>query len=148
MQSKINTAEFIELVEREIPGVADYQLTVEQLIAGKAVIRIPYKDMFLRPGGTISGPVQMALADLTMYAVVLSLIGRVELAVTTNLNCNFLRRPGQTDMIAEGKILKLGKRLAVGEVTLYSHGDPAPVAHVTSTYSIPPDHAPVNPFKN
>ena len=80
----------------------------------------------------------MALADLTMYAVVLSLIGRVELAVTTNLNCNFLRRPRPTDLIAHGKILKLGKRLAVGEVSLYSEGEAEPVAHVTCTYSIPP----------
>jgi acyl-coenzyme A thioesterase PaaI-like protein len=80
----------------------------------------------------------MALADLTMYAVVMSLIGRVELAVTTSLNCNFLRRPRPADLIAEGRILKLGKRLAVGEVSLYSEGSPEPVAHVTCTYSIPP----------
>ena len=80
----------------------------------------------------------MALADIVMYAVVLSLIGRVELAVTTNLTCNFLRRPRLADLVGHGQILKLGKRLAVGEVLLYSEGDPEPVAHVTCTYSIPP----------
>jgi acyl-coenzyme A thioesterase PaaI-like protein len=80
----------------------------------------------------------MGLADYTMYAVVLSLIGRVELAVTTNLNCNFLRRPTPGDLIADGRIIKLGKRLAYGEVTICSDGDADPVAHVTATYSIPP----------
>ncbi|MGB5050268.1 MAG: PaaI family thioesterase, partial [Caldilineaceae bacterium] len=67
-----------------------------------------------------------------------SLIGRVELAVTTNLTCNVLRRPKPVDLIGRGQILKLGKRLAVGEVLLYSEGNPEPVAHVTCTYSIPP----------
>jgi len=64
-------------------------------------------------------------------------LGRVELAVTTNLNINFLRRPAAVDVIAEARLLKLGKRLAVGEVELFSAGDPEMVAHVTATYSIP-----------
>ena len=106
--------------------------------AGHAIVRMPFKDDFLRPGGTVSGPIQMLLADMTMYAVVLSLIGKVEMTVTTNLNCNFLRRPKPADLIADGTILKLGKRLAVGEVKLFSQGEPEPVAHVTCTYSIPP----------
>ena len=80
----------------------------------------------------------MAIADATLYAVVLGMIGRVELAVTTSLNINFLRKPPQADIIAEGRILKLGQRLAVGEVMLFSEGVDEPVAHVTGTYSIPP----------
>ncbi len=80
----------------------------------------------------------MALADVTLYAVVLGMIGKVELAVTTSLNINFLRKPGQKDILAEGRILKLGQRLAVGEVLLYTEGEAEPVAHVTGTYSIPP----------
>ena len=91
----------------------------------------------VRPGGTVAGPALMALADVCMYAVVLGLIGRVELAVTTNLSINFLRKPEPRDLVAECRLLKLGKRLAVGEVTLLSDGMPEPVAHVTSTYSIP-----------
>jgi uncharacterized protein (TIGR00369 family) len=79
----------------------------------------------------------MLLADACMYAVVLSMIGKVELAVTTNLNINFLRKPNKTDLIAEGKIIKLGKRLAVLEVSIFSKDDI--VAHVTGTYSIPPE---------
>ena len=66
------------------------------------------------------------------------LIGQVEMAVTTNLTINFLRKPSQNDIMAEARILKLGKRLAVGEVTLFTVGEAEPVAHVTGTYSIPP----------
>ena len=92
----------------------------------------------LRPGGTISGPTLMALADCAMYVVLLSAIGPVALAVTTNLNINFLRKGvAGHDVIAEARLLKLGKRLAVGEVTLLSASSPDPIAHVTATYSIP-----------
>jgi len=80
----------------------------------------------------------MALADFVMWGVVMSLIGPVKLAVTTSLHINFLRRPGPGDLIARGRILKLGKRLAVGEVYLYTHEADDLVAHVTATYSIPP----------
>ena len=80
----------------------------------------------------------MAVADFTMYVAVLSAVGWVPLAVTTNLNINFLKKPGARDLLAEAKLIKLGKRLAVGEVALRSDGDDELVAHVTSTYSIPP----------
>ncbi len=138
--SRISQQEFEQLTGEHLPFVAQFDIQVERIEAGEAIVRIPFKEDFLRPGGTISGPVQIALADLVMYGVVMSLIGRVELAVTTNLNCNFLRRPPPADLIAHGKILKLGKRLAVGEVTLYSKGESEPVSHVTCTYSIPPNH--------
>jgi uncharacterized protein (TIGR00369 family) len=81
----------------------------------------------------------MALADFAMYVAVLAAIGPVPLAVTINLNINFLRRPAARDLIAEARLLKLGKRLATGEVIICSHGETEPVAHVTSTYSIPPE---------
>jgi len=80
----------------------------------------------------------MALADFAMYCAVLGAIGPVPLAVTINLNINFLRRPAQRDLLAEARLIKLGRRLAVGEVTICSDGDEEPVAHVTATYSIPP----------
>lgn len=102
-------------------------------------IRETYNEGMLRPGGTVSGPTLMALADVAMYVVLLSAIGPVGLAVTTNLNINFLSKaPAGHDLIAEGRLMKLGKRLAVGEVILCSAAGPEPVAHVTSTYSIPP----------
>jgi acyl-coenzyme A thioesterase PaaI-like protein len=76
-----------------------------------------------------------------MYVAVLAAIGPVPLAVTINLNINFLRKPGQRDLTAEARLLKLGQRLATGEVTIRSDGEDEPVAHVTSTYSIPPQSA-------
>lgn len=79
----------------------------------------------------------MSLADTAMYVVILAMIGEVPLAVTTNLNINFMRRPGPVDVIADARLLKLGKRLAVGDVSMYSDGDPEMVAHATLTYSIP-----------
>ncbi|MEO8318710.1 MAG: PaaI family thioesterase, partial [Bradyrhizobium sp.] len=102
------------------------------------LLRRRYSEAMLRPGGTVSGPTLMALADYAMYVVLLSAIGPIGLAVTTNLNINFLRKAqaGQ-DIVAEARILKLGKRLAVGEVNLLSGTSPDPVAHVTATYSIP-----------
>jgi len=112
---------------------------IEDVGPGTARLRLRYSDRNLRPGGTISGPAMMALADYAMYAVVLAHIGPVALAVTTNLSINFLRKPGPDDIVAEAKLLKLGRRLAVGDVLMWQEGLDGPVAHVTSTYSIPPD---------
>lgn len=122
----------------------EFQLDYEghisiETIGGKAArARFRVGKKHLRPGDTVSGPTLMALADVAMYAALLGEIGLVPLAVTTSLNINFLRKPAQHDVIGEAKLLKVGKRLAVGEVTLFSDGDPEPVAHVTCTYSIPP----------
>jgi uncharacterized protein (TIGR00369 family) len=93
----------------------------------------------LRPGGTVSGPAMMAVADTALYVAVLGEIGIVPLAVTTSLSINFLRKPvANKDIVAVCKLMKLGKSLAVGEVSLYSEGSTAPVAHAVGTYSIPP----------
>jgi acyl-coenzyme A thioesterase PaaI-like protein len=93
----------------------------------------------LRPGGTVSGPVMMAVADVALYAAILGEIGIVPLAVTTNLNINFLRKPSaDRDIIGICKLIKVGRTLATGDVYLYSEGDDRPVAHAVGTYSIPP----------
>jgi uncharacterized protein (TIGR00369 family) len=113
-------------------------LSIEAVWNGGGRVRQAYSDGSVRPGGTISGPTMMALADFAMYVAVLAAIGPVPLAVTTNLNINFLRKPARCDLVAEARLLKLGKRLAVGEVTIRSDGETEPVAHATSTYSIPP----------
>ena len=134
----ITIHELESLTREMLPFAGDYGFKVEQLGGGKATVRAPYTESFLRPGGTISGPVMMGLADYALYAAILSRIGRVELAVTTNLTANFLRRPEPGDLLAEASVIKLGKRLAIGEVELYVDGDEEMVAHVTSTYSIPP----------
>jgi uncharacterized protein (TIGR00369 family) len=96
----------------------------------------------LRPGGVVSGPTIMTLADACMFAVVLSAIGKVKLAVTTSFSINFLYRASPADLLAEGTMLRLGKRLAVMQVTVHSEGHEEPVAHATGTYSIPPNRAP------
>lgn len=115
----------------------EQQYFVESVALNSARLRLKFHDRHLRPGGTFSGPSIMALGDLTMWVMVLAHIGRVESAVTTSLNVNFLNRPGQVDLIAQGRLLKLGRRLAIGEVSLYSDGQEDPVAHITATYSIP-----------
>lgn len=128
-----------ELLLKEFPQ-AFYPgcgLSIERVGHGDIRVRRAFHADHLRPGGTISGPTMMELADFAMYVAVLSAIGAQPLAVTTNLNINFLRKPAQADLIAEARLMKVGKRLAVGEVTIYSDGLEQPVAHVTSTYSIP-----------
>jgi len=112
---------------------------IDELREGYLKIRMPVTEYNLRPGGTVSGPTLMALADTGMYYLVLAMIGPVALALTTNLNIDFLRAPKPADIIAETEMLKLGRRLAVGRVTIYSEGSDAPVAHATVTYSIPPE---------
>lgn len=112
--------------------------TVEQVGRLSATVRHPVGFGELRPGGTVSGPVLMAAADLALYVAILGTIGIVPLTVTTSLNINFLRKPAaDRDIIAVCTLLKVGKTLAVGEVALFSEGNPEPVAHAVGTYSIP-----------
>ncbi len=92
----------------------------------------------LRPGGTVAGPVLMTVADVALYVAILGEIGIVPLTVTTSLNINFLRKPAaDKSIIGVCKLIKVGKTLAVGEVSLYSEGNPQPVAHAVGTYAIP-----------
>lgn len=116
-------------------------VAIEAVGYGTCRLRLVYHPRHVRPGGTLSGPAMMMLADLALYVAVLSVAGRVALAVTTNLSINFLRKPDKADLIAECRLLKAGKRLCVGEVTLFSEAGDEPVAHVTGTYSIPPGAA-------
>ncbi len=115
--------------------------TIEQVDVDGLRVRQPTGDADKRPGGTVSGPTLMSLADGVAYMAVLSRIGPAALAVTSNLNINFLRRPRLVDLVAEGSLLKLGRTLAVAEVSLYSDGGEPddlerPVAHATITYSL------------
>jgi uncharacterized protein (TIGR00369 family) len=100
-------------------------------------VRMDFHERHIRPGGTISGPSMMALADLALYAAILAQIGPVALTVTTSLNFNFLRKPEQRALIGDCRLLKLGRRLAVGEVSIFSEGGADVVCHATGTYSIP-----------
>jgi uncharacterized protein (TIGR00369 family) len=113
------------------------ELRLEDLGPMTATLRLAYHPRHLRPGGTISGPTMFGLCDSALYAAILNELGPVAHAVTTNVSINFLRKPAPVDLIGKARLIKLGKRLAVGEVTLYSDGESEMVAHATGTYSIP-----------
>ena len=138
--SVLSVEQFNQLLHKGLPLMEETGARVDEMGFGLCVMRLPANEKFVRPGGTISGPTMFALADASLWGAVLSAIGPVELAVTTNLNLNFLRKPAlDRDLIGETRLIKLGRRLAYGESFLYSDGDDDPVAHATGTYSIPPD---------
>jgi uncharacterized protein (TIGR00369 family) len=139
---KMSAEELERFLFSHFPNFDSSGLSVEKVSEMFARVRLCYDAKHLRPGGTISGPSLATLADTAMYVALLGMIGPVALAVTTNLNITFLRKPGQKDVVGDARLLKLGKRLAVGEVTIYSEGDSEPVAHATVTYSIPTTHHP------
>jgi uncharacterized protein (TIGR00369 family) len=135
--AKMTAPELEAFLYSHFPEMDERLFRIEQVEDNFAQVRMMYHPRHLRPGGTISGPALMTLADTAMYMVLLAMIGPVGLAVTTNLNINFLRKPAPRDVVAKANLLKLGKRLAVGEVTMYSEEEAQPVAHATVSYSIP-----------
>jgi uncharacterized protein (TIGR00369 family) len=139
--SRLTRNELIERLHAEFPEMSNAMAgcDIEEVWRGGCRLRMPFSDRSLRPGGTLSGATMMGLADFAMYVAVLSAIGWVPLAVTTNLTINFLRKPAARALLAEARMLKLGKRLAVGEIGIRSSGEHDLVAHATSTYSIPGD---------
>jgi uncharacterized protein (TIGR00369 family) len=135
--SKIEKIEMQAFLSTEFP---QKNFLVESFDKNSVTIRRRVNIADLRPGGTVSGPTMMDLADCALYVAILREIGIVALAVTTSLNINFLRKPvADKDLLGVCKILKLGKSLAVGEVSIYSEGDNQPVAHSVGTYAIPPN---------
>lgn len=138
MELKLSGADLTAYLAEVFPQI-DGQFVVESLDPGAVRMRMLVQEQHLRPGGTVSGPSMFGLADVTVYALVLGHLGREALAVTTNASFDFMRKPdGGCDLIAEGRLLKLGRSLAVGDVLIYSDGGTAPVARSTMTYSIPP----------
>lgn len=134
----ITVEQFNDIIRHDLPWAYEIGMHADSICEGAATLRLPFAASMLRPGGVISGPTIMALADACMYAVVLSRIGEVKLAVTTSFNINFLHPADPADLLAEGSILKLGKRLAVVQVSVHSEGRARCVAHATGTYSVPP----------
>lgn len=135
--SIVSKTEMEAFFSEEFPQAS---FVIESFDEGSVTIRRKVDAGDLRPGGTVSGPTMMGLADCAIYAAILREIGLVALAVTTSLNINFLRKPvADKDILGVCKILKLGKTLATGEVTIYSEGDDRPIAHSVGTYSIPPN---------
>lgn len=132
MATKSEIAEFLAM------AFPQSRCVVEEVGNASATVSHPVGVDELRPGGTVSGPVLMTVADVALYVAILGEVGIVPLAVTTSLNINFLRRPSPDKrLVGVCKLMKVGKALAVGEVALYSQGSDEPVAHAVGTYSIP-----------
>lgn len=137
MQVQFTEAELESWLDEIFPQVAG-RFAVERLAPFEARVRLRVGDADLRPGGTVSGPAMFSLADCAFYVAVLAMIGREALTVTTTCTINFMRKPPPADLTAEARILKLGRTLAVGDVTILAPGVEGPVAHATLTYAIPP----------
>jgi uncharacterized protein (TIGR00369 family) len=138
MQLQMTVAELQSFLVRDFGQVAG-DFAVERADAAGLCLRLRVQDKHLRPGGTVSGPAMFALADVAMYLAILARIGPVALAVTTNCSMDFMRKPAAgRDILAEARILKLGRSLAVGDVMLTSEGQAEPVARAGLTYAIPP----------
>jgi len=139
---KMTAAELQAQLMREFPqGGYGKVAHIEAVGPMTARVRLLANERNLRPGGTVSGPTMMGLADGAVYVAILANIGWVPLAVTTSLTINFLKKPSPGGIVADCKLIKLGKRLAVGEVALRSEGEEDLVAHCVATYSIPPRDA-------
>ncbi len=129
-------AQLAEFLANEFPQT---KCTIDAVGERSARVRHAIGHEELRPGGTVSGPALMAIADVALYVAILGEIGLQPLTVTTNLSINFLRKPSaELDVVGDCKLLKVGRTLIVGEVYLYSDGQDEPAAHVVGTYSIPP----------
>lgn len=138
MELKMDAAQLNAFLAREFPQISDDH-RVERCDETGLLARLRISDAHLRPGGTISGPAIFALADVAIYCAILARIGPVALAVTTNASIDFMRKPqAGRDLLAECRVLKLGRVLAVAEALIYSDGSPQPVARCSMTYSIPP----------
>lgn len=138
MQLAMTIDELHDFLERDFPQVAG-MFEVVSVEPMQITVRFRVSDDHLRPGGTVSGPSMFGLADVSVYLVVLSMIGPKGLSVTTSCAMDFMRKPAAgTDLICECRLLKLGKVLAVGDALIFSEGDPKPVARANMTYSIPP----------
>jgi len=141
--SRITAAEFEELVRTTTVRSDHFPFSVVSLGAGDAVIRLAFHEAQLRAGGTLSGPTMFTLADTALYAAVLTRIGMVPLAVTSDLEIRFLRKPEPRALVARARLLRLGKRTAVGTIEIASEGEERGVmteplvAHATGTYAIP-----------
>jgi acyl-coenzyme A thioesterase PaaI-like protein len=132
----LRAEEIAEFLDEVFPGAME-AIDIEEVVPNAARVRLRFSPYRLRPGGTISGPSLMTLADSAMWIALLGMIGRVPLSVTSHLDIDFLRKPAPADVIGHARLLKLGRRLAVGDVLMYSDGEAQPCARASVTYAIP-----------
>ena len=136
---KLTVKELERLLSAEFPQMLNAQsgYAIEEVWSGGSRVRKHFSPRSLRPGGTIAGTTMMTLADFAPYVAILATIGWVPQAVTTHLSINFLKKPAARDLVAEARLIKLGRRLAVAEIGIRVEGEDDLVAHATSTYAIP-----------
>jgi len=134
----LTPAELTAIIREGVPASEGSGFCVERIEPDGVLCRLPFNPLQIRPGGTLSGPTMMTLADAAMYAAVMARLGRLEMAVTQSFNINFLSRPMPADLLARAGILKSGRRTVVLDVSIYSEGSLDVVAHATGTYSLPP----------
>lgn len=133
----LNQEQITSLLEQHFPQIQN-EISIDALNSETTSVRLQVQNKHLRPGNTVSGPAMFLLADVAAYIAILSQKGALTLAVTTSANIDFLRKPqANTDVIAQTRILKLGSRLAVVDVLLYSENMSEPVARAAFTYSLP-----------
>ena len=138
MKCLMTAKDIADLFKREFPQVGP-EFSIESVAPMQARVRWSASEAHLRPGGTVSGPTMFTLADLGVYVALLAMIGPKALAVTTSAHIDFMRKPRPgADLIAEVRLHKLGRALAVGDVLMMSEGDDAVVTRASLTYSIPP----------
>jgi uncharacterized protein (TIGR00369 family) len=138
MTLKITAEEMMPFLDEVFPQVRG-MFGIDRLDEDLLVMRLFAHERHLRPGGTVSGPAMFALADVAAYVATMARIGRQALAVTTNCSIDFMRKPvSGADVLAECRVLKLGRSLSVCDTLLYSEGSPHPVARANLTYSLPP----------
>lgn len=138
MTVKMDEVQLTSFLNEEFPQMAD-EFVIDHVAENEITVRLQISDKHLRPGGTVSGPSMFGLVDVCAYLMTLAMIGPKALAVTTNCSIDFMRKPAAgVDLIAKGRLLKLGKQLSVSDVLLYSEGQDKPVARASLTYAIPP----------
>ena len=138
MELVMDREDLAAFMVREFPQAAD-EMLVESAGPEGVTLRLKVGEQHLRPGGTVSGPNIFGLADVAIYLAILSRIGPEALAVTTSASIDFLRKPDAgRDILAEARLLKLGRVLAVGDVLVFSSGVREPCARASFTYSRPP----------
>jgi uncharacterized protein (TIGR00369 family) len=118
-------------------GDPEQVASIVEVDEGRALLKLPYASRQLRPGGVISGPTLMTLADTAAYALVLAHIGEVAMAVTTSLTIHFLRGCKPGDLYAEATLLKLGRRIATADILMWTESRQRAAAKATVAYAIP-----------
>lgn len=129
-------AEIQAIIRRGVPLAAEWEIEVLAAEAGSALVRLPAKPVLLRPGDTVSGPALMGLADIAMWAALLSVAGGRDDSVTSTMTVNFLRAAGRGAVLAEARLVKRGKRMIFGEILIRAEGSDELATHVTTTWTV------------